>query len=217
MVLVLVLLPGGPLVLGGPGGLLVVLLLLLAVLRVAALAPAAATATTAATAGGPVPVLVGLVTLVLGVRAGLRLGLGRLLVLLGGEGDRGRGGLGLDGLTATAAATARTALRRRLGLLRGRGGLGGLLGGGLLSAARARRPLLGLLVLVRVALVVRGRGTRRGRGGAAVSGVWNIGSAKTGAWKTATAGRAARRPLRTGSSALAVNSGRPAGAVARRR
>ncbi|MEK8143219.1 hypothetical protein NKH18_16710 [Streptomyces sp. M10(2022)] len=63
------------------------------------------------------------------------------------------------------------------------------------------------------------RTARRAGGGSGRGGlrVWNIGSEKTGAWNTATAGRVSRRLLRVGSSTLPVNSGLPAAAVARRR
>ncbi|MGQ4411307.1 hypothetical protein ACN6K8_002815 [[Kitasatospora] papulosa] len=127
--------------------------LLLRVVRVVGLAATATAATTTATARGPVPVLVRLVALVLGVRLGLLLVLGGDGGLLGRKGDRGGGRLGLDGLAPTAAATARTALGAGLGL--GGGDLGGLLG-------LARRALGGQLLLGLVALVVR-RGGARGR------------------------------------------------------
>ncbi|SCM15101.1 hypothetical protein SAMN04883147_11372, partial [Streptomyces sp. DpondAA-F4] len=199
MVLVLVL--GRLLVVGPVGGGLVVLLVVLGVAR---LAPAAATATAAATAGGPVAVLVGLVTVVLGV--GVRLG---LVLVLGGEGDGGRG-----------PARSRTASPRRRRRRREPpcGAASVSCAGAAVSAAGSaagctppalRGDRSWTFGSSYVSLSSSYGDPEAAAAAAAVSGVWNIGSEKTGAWKTATAGRAARRPLRTGSSVLAVNSGRP--------
>lgn len=194
------------LVLGRVGGVLVGVLLR-GFFSLGRLTAAPATATATATARGPVPVLVRLVALVLGLGFGLQLVLvlGLLLSRGCGSGRPLGGRLGLRGLTATAATTTGAALRRGLGD-------GCRLGSGLVG----RGGLLDRLDLFLGLVVARGV-PAAAAAAAAVSGVWNIGSAKTGAWKTATAGRVARRLLPAGSSTFPVNSGLPAAAVARRR